>query len=302
MTEHGSDNPRIVFLAGLPRSGSTLLCNLLAMHSQIAATPTSPLCNLVESLRKTWSYEASLLAQLDGDFDRVYTRLSRSMRAFMEAWSSEESKPLIVDKNRGWLFAVETLEALYPNFQLIICLRDLRDIYASIERQHRRTILLSYPDRTDSNLVDVRASQLFGSAGIIGGPLSALYNLGDTAGLVKHLYFWRFEDFLADPPRSLMRLILWLGIAPEDIKLDQIEQITNEADSYYHFKYPHRIGASIRNPESFREVLLSPRIVEAIFRSFAWYYRQFYGADGVDLEPEKAADALRLGIRPFGLE
>lgn len=278
---------RIVFLSGLPRSGSTLLCNLLAQHPQVAASPTSPLYVLVETLRRTWSDEESLLAQLDADFPRVYTRLLRSTRAFIAAWCSDGDAPVVVDKHRGWLFAVETLRELLPDFQLVVCLRDLRDVYASIERQHRKTLLLTYADRLEQNLVDARAGQLFAPAGVIGGPLRALYNLADVADVRDHLYFWRYEDFVANPGNSTERLLRWLGLVPAELDPQRLRQVTHEADSYYRFKYPHRLAPGVTPSAGFRDAPVSPRILAAIARRFAWYYRSFYQPGGV---VELAAD------------
>jgi sulfotransferase len=295
---------RVVFLAGLPRSGSTLLCNLLGMHPEIKATPTSPLCRMVETLRRTWSEEESLLAQLDSDFDGVYERLGRAARAFIKAWSDDPGTRLTVDKSRAWLFAVEMVRELYPDFQMIVCLRDLRDVYASIERQHRRTLLLTFPDRTEQSLVDARASQLFSSMGVIGGPLRALYNLGDLPGVERNLYFWRFEDFLKDGPSSLDRLFGWLGLEPMDWQPGEILQTTvPEADSFYRFKYPHNVGQSVRVPAGFRDEEFSTRILAAIVTRFAWYYRQFYRADGrVDLSSAGPESSLRVEDGLFGVE
>jgi len=121
-----------VYLAGFPRSGSTLLCNILNMHEDISSTPSSPLCNMVGAMRRNWSDDPFLLAQLDSNFEQVHNKLIQSTRAFMDAWSDNNTN-ITIDKNRGWLFQVETLKLLYPDFKIIICLRDIRDIYAVIE-------------------------------------------------------------------------------------------------------------------------------------------------------------------------
>ena len=102
----------IVYLTGLPRSGSTLICNILGSHPAISATPSSPLSNLVQNMRRTWSDDPFLLSQLDSNFDDVYKRLGRSLRAFMEAWSADAPTAITVDKNRGWLACVEFLKEL----------------------------------------------------------------------------------------------------------------------------------------------------------------------------------------------
>lgn len=272
---------RLVFLTGLPRSGSTVLSNILGMHPQIHATPTSPLASIVEAMRQSWSQDPALLAQLDTHSEQVQRRLARATRAFMEAWSSDTEHPVTVDKSRYWLYIVETVRALDPDFKMIVCLRDLRDIYKSIEQQHRKTLLLSFPGRVEQNLVESRATQLFSATGIVGGPLKALYNLNDIPDVRSNLYFWRYESFIKNPPGVMEELLRWLDVTPSSIPLEEIAQTTTESDSHYHLKFPHRVSSQLRPPGGFAHADLSPRILNDIVGKNAWYYRQFYRADGV---------------------
>jgi sulfotransferase len=267
----------IIYLSGLPRSGSTLLCNLLDRHSEISSTPSSPLCGLINNLRKTWSDDPFLLAQLDSNFDVVYKRLKRSIKAFMEEWSSDTNSPITIDKNRGWCNASPMLQHLYPNFKMIICLRDLRDIFSSIEKRHRETLLLDFPDHTDHHIVDNRASSLFNDNGVVGAPLKALYNLGDIPNIMRHIYFWKFEDFLKEPQKSMDELFAWIGVSSKKIDFNNIEQTTTqEADSYYRFKYMHKIKPNLEQPETLEDRKISPRILKSIVTKFPWYYENYY--------------------------
>jgi sulfotransferase len=277
---------RLVFLAGLPRSGSTLLANILAQHTQLHATATSPLYPLFEKLRATWSSEVTALAQMDPDFEQVYARLVRSTRAFMQAWSADTPKPVTVDKHRGWLFCLETLRSLYPDLKMILCLRDLRDVYGSIERQHRRTLMLNYPDDTEHNLVEPRAAQFFSAQGVVGHPLRALRNLGDIPDPFSHLHVVRYEWFMENPPESLERLMRWLEVPVEELDLRHVPQTTHEDDSYYRFKFRHAIKPTVRQAALDRSDL-STRILATIVDQHRWFYRAFYDRNGVNL------DALR---------
>ena len=50
---------RIYFLVGLPRSGSTLLANILAQHPRIHVTPTSGVVDMLVTVRNGWDRNAS---------------------------------------------------------------------------------------------------------------------------------------------------------------------------------------------------------------------------------------------------
>lgn len=47
-------NKSIYFLAGLPRSGSTLLANILAQNPSIYVTPTSGIVDMLVQVRNSW--------------------------------------------------------------------------------------------------------------------------------------------------------------------------------------------------------------------------------------------------------
>ena len=203
---------KVVYLAGLPRSGSTLLANVLAMHPYLTSTPSSPLCGIIQSMRKQWSDEPFLLAQLDNDFEKIHQRLKRTTQAVIQAWSEDTVTPIVVDKNREWIFGVEWLRELDPDFKIIVTLRDLRDVYTSIEKRHRSTLFLDFPDHMEHNSVDVRANALFSDGGLVGSILKGIQNFADIPNLVtgnpapNHVYYWRYEDFLERPQETMNHL------------------------------------------------------------------------------------------------
>lgn len=267
---------QIVYLAGLPRSGSTLLSNVLAMHPNVHSTPSSPLCAIVQNMRRQWSDDHFLLSQLDSDFEVVHNRLQRSTRAFMQAWSDETTRPIVVDKNRAWIFAVEWLRELDPDFKVIVTLRDLKDVYTSIEKQHRKTLFIEFPDHMEHNSVDGRANALFADGGLLGSVLKGIQNLGDVHDIERHIYYWRYEDFLIAPQQTTKSLFQFMGVDQLELDFNNIPQYTNESDSYHRMKYRHKIRTSVDRPKGHNEIPISPRILSEIESRFAWYYQQYY--------------------------
>ena len=62
--------PNFVGVTGLPRAGSTLLCQLLAQHPEIKCEGhSSPLCNTLLGIRRMISDDQFFLSQLDNSFD-----------------------------------------------------------------------------------------------------------------------------------------------------------------------------------------------------------------------------------------
>lgn len=266
----------VVFLAGLPRSGSTVLSNIMGMHPDVRSTPSSPLCPIVQGMRNTWSQEPFLKAQLDSDFDVVTERLKRTTKATIEAWSNDGDEDIVVDKNRGWLFCIEWLRELYPDFKMIVTLRDLRNVYASVEKRHRKTLMLNFPDNLEHNLIDVRANGLFNDGGIIGGCIKAINNIGDVPDISKHLLIWRYEDFVERPQETTDMCFNFLGVDPVKIDFDNLKQTTDEADSFYNMKFTHKINTKLTPAKGFAQANISPRIISEIEGRYEWFFKAYY--------------------------
>lgn len=266
-----------VGVTGLPRAGSTLLCQLLAQHPEVDCEGTSsPLCNVLLGIRRMVSADSFFLAQLDGGFDRAYGHLTTAMQGFLRGWNQGSDKKVVVDKNRAWLHTVETLLQLAPEAKLVVCLRDLGQIYGSIESQHQKTLLLDFVDQLADYDRLGRADMLFGKGGTIGAPLSSVLAVADLPDKVReHLYFVRFEDLMANPGACMSHLYAWLGLAPFDIDPERLPLGAVEGDSHYHMKYLHRQTTRLSAP---RRHDIPPRIQAHIDAACAPYNQLYYPA------------------------
>lgn len=87
---------RFVGVAGLPRSGSTLICRLLAEHPQVHSEGhSSPLCSALLRLRHGISDDDFFLSQLDVDFDRACAHLGSATRGFVRNWYHDCTRPVV---------------------------------------------------------------------------------------------------------------------------------------------------------------------------------------------------------------
>ena len=269
--------PTFVGVTGLPRAGSTLLCQLLAQHPEIQCEGhSSPLCNTLLGIRRMISDDQFFLSQLDSSFDTSYAHLASAMRGFLHGWYHDSgAHRVVIDKNRAWLHAVELLLHIEPEAKLIVCLRELGQIYGSIEAQHQRTILVDFIDHLADYDRFGRADMLFAKDRVIGAPLIALQAVLDLPDAVKQrLYFVRFEDLVAQPVKCMSHLYAWLGLAPFKIDSKQLTTGMQESDSHYRMKYPHRQSTRIVTPVPHS---VPPRIQKQIETVWAWFYRLYYG-------------------------
>lgn len=267
--------PNFIGVTGLPRAGSTLLCQMLAQHPEVHCEGhSSPLCNSLLGIRRMISDDQFFLSQLDNSFETSYAHLASAMQGFMRGWYRDCEKKAVVDKNRAWLHAVELLLHIEPEAKLIVCLRDLGQIYGSIEAQHQRTILVDFIDHLADYDRLGRADMLFAKDKAIGSPLMSLHAVQDLpAAVQKRLYFLRFEDLVERPAACMSHVYDWLGLSPFEINPDKLEVGIRESDSHYHMKYLHRQSERIVKPKKHE---LPLRIQAQIEEACAWYYQLYY--------------------------
>src|SRR5271165_6328523 len=217
-------NPTFVGVTGLPRAGSTLLCQMLAQHPEIQCEGlSSPLCKMVLGIRRMISNDQFFLSQLDHSFESSYGHLASAMQGFLRGWNRDCRKKVVVDKNRAWLHAIELLLQIEPEAKLVVCIRELGQIYGSIEAQHQRTILVDFIDHLADYDRFGRADMLFAKDKAIGAPLISLHAVPDLPKKVQErLYFVRFEDLMEKPAACLSHIFTWLGLSACAVDLEQL--------------------------------------------------------------------------------
>jgi len=215
------------------------------------------------------------LAQLDGSFESGYGHLSSAVRGFLQGWNRDCRKAAVVDKNRVWLHAVEFLLHIEPNAKLVVCLRELGQIYGSIEAQHQRTILVDFIDHLADFDRFGRADTLFAKDKLVGSPLVSLYAVQDLPKAVQdRLYFLRLEDLIERPAERMSDLYAWLGLRSFEIDPQKLVPMgPPESDSHYRMKYPHTQATHIIAPTKHE---IPPRIQARIEDACSWYYRVHY--------------------------
>jgi len=267
--------PNFIGVTGLPRAGSTLLCQLLAQHPEVHCDgQSSPLCGTLLGIRRMVSDDQFFLSQLDQGFATSYARLTSAMQGFLRGWHHDCKKKALVDKSRAWLHAIELLLQIAPEAKLVVCIRELGQIYGSIEAQHQRTILVDFIDHLSDFDRFGRADMLFAKDKAIGAPLLSLNAVQDLPiSVQQRLYFLRFEDLMARPAAGMSHLYAWLGLSPFETNPQRLTIGVRESDSHYHMKYLHRQFEHIAVPARHD---IPARIQAHIEKACAWYYDLYY--------------------------
>lgn len=116
----------IVYLSGLPRTGSTVLSSMLNQHPSIHATTTSPLADLVSIILDSWP--AISKAQVN-PHPGQYAGIINGVVDGAHRW---HGKKYTVDKNRLWPRFAPQLQQITGVKPKIICtVRSITEIMAS---------------------------------------------------------------------------------------------------------------------------------------------------------------------------
>ena len=226
-------NPTIHFVAGLPRSGSTLLVNLLGQNPAHFVTPTNGLINLVGHVRDNWTRVDAFKAR---GLDQVHPRIGSAIRGMMYGFYERELSEgkVVFDKNRGWISMLEVLDACFGRqMKAVVTIRDIKAIVASFEKLHRANPLYRHPFLGEAyfaaQTIEGRARVLLDARSVVGVAVNRVrdaMNRGTRDHLVLIPYAW-----LTTEPRScLLYLHEELGLPPFQYEPDNVQQITQEDD------------------------------------------------------------------------
>ncbi|WP_368561725.1 sulfotransferase [Pseudoxanthomonas sp. UTMC 1351] len=182
-----SSPPRLVFIVGLPRSGTTLLSSILAANPQIANAGEQ---NLVASL-------AAGPCRSPGAVD---PKLSRFVQAWYRAAVGDISREAaaVVDKLPGNAEQCGLILAMFPDALVIHIERGLADCAISIHLHD-----FEYGCRYADDPIDLAAYATMLSAHL-------RHWRSKAPNRVLHL---QFEDLLQDPQRALEPVMIALGLA-----------------------------------------------------------------------------------------
>lgn len=116
------------FLAGLPRSGNTLLSSLLNQNPDIYSSPLSPICGYMWELHKS-------LGNRENNFRNDFTSRNMSvMSKIMDNFYYDVDKPIIFDREKSWATPgnLDVIKKyITPTPKIIFTVRPILEILAS---------------------------------------------------------------------------------------------------------------------------------------------------------------------------
>lgn len=266
------------FCGGLPRSGSTILMNILQQNPRIFTTGSCALYELLADKilvkgRYSETFQAMSTEQADA---AMYGLIHGATRGWYEALTD---KPTVISKRHGW----SSLFHLYPNSKYICVVRDLRDIAESFEKINSKTLAL----------------HTFSSLNVMLPAMSVVekyrYHFEESNSLTNNLQFEiprlmnvfqqkqdrvifvRYEDFTKDPEYMLKKIHVVLNEPYFDYDLSQINQsaLFEHDHAYFRERTEHKTQSKFNHykdpvrslPDSFHD---------KVVKNHKWFYDAFY--------------------------
>ena len=221
---------KIHYISGLPRSGSTLLTNILLQNPKFATTATSSLLDFLLQVRDNWGKLSGHEHYPEGQ-DKWEV-----IRAIMYNYHKTD-KEIIFDKNRGWSTHIEFMEkATGEGVKIIACVRNLEDICSSFEKLFRK-------NRADGEIHgefsnpkmknrEGRVGVWTSDEGVIGRPYISLLDTIQR-GLGDRILFFPYEEWSSNPDLWFKRLYEFVGEEYYQHDFNNIEQTIRENDAGY---------------------------------------------------------------------
>ena len=220
-----SDQPKLHFISGLPRSGSTLLAGILRQNPRFHAAMSGPVAGLVTVLLNAMGPQNETAVFLDEE------RKAELLRAVIDAYYRPQAdRAVVFDTNRAWCARLPLLRTLFPDAKVICCVRNVAWVLDSFERLVRKnalspTRLFATPEERQT--VYSRVEALAHRDRVVGFAWSALkeaYYGEHSSALLLVEY-----DLLTRRPGETLRLVYqflgedWFAHDFENVEYDEPE-------------------------------------------------------------------------------
>jgi len=264
---------QIFFNSSMPRSGSTLLQNILGNNPDIYSTPTSGLIDLIKAAQQSYSTSPNIKAQDELQMKKAFlTFCQYGLHGFFKGLTDRK---YIMEKSRGWMLNYPFLECFYPSPKIVCMVRDLREVIGSMEnnfQKNRHKFDIAF-DKMGIYSIDGRADRYLKSK-----PVGMMLNNIKMAFQKKYaskILFVKFEALCESPDETMAEIYQFLGIPYFHHDFSNIKQVTFEDDKWHGIYGDHKIKSKITPLIPKSKELLGKEVCDTIYRDYLWYFKAF---------------------------
>lgn len=233
---------KVLFMAGFPRAGSSLLQNILAQNPKLFPTPTSGLVGSVFSIRDNW--RGNDIYKSNGEeyiYPKIRTMIKNMIIGFYEKEVLEGKLP--IDKNRSWTGSLDFLDEVFNcKVKIIYPIRHIGDCVISMEKMNRKSTLNNHGDNgnwVNEQTTIGRAENFVKDDGVFGQPIIKLREIL-YRGYEDRIVFVPYNDMLTYPTETFNRIYDELELERFEHDFYNIKQTLFEQDIHHGFA-PHSL-------------------------------------------------------------
>lgn len=304
-----SHNKKYYFMAGIPRSGSTLLSSILNQNPRFYSGPSSPVFPLMLNI------EQHLMN------DELFSGFPKPQQGHLiissviQNYYSDVDNPIIIDKNRAWSERIEFINHYITSDVKIICpVRDIEEILTSFITMIRRNPYREGNPRInfiDEQLVklnipltdDNRCEYIAGPSGILGQSLSSIVKAIES-GFLNNLHFVEYNNLVNNPKETLENLYSFLDEEYYEHDFLNIKNNNQENDlSTYGIEDMHYVRPELKSTSKNPIDVLSDYVLERCRGMDVW--RQLphtYGVRGVSKYNKLNSEQIKIVIPDNNVE
>jgi len=259
---------KFYFMAGLPRSGSTLLSSLLNQNPKFHSGPSSPVLSAMFVIEQHF---------MNDELFHGYPKPQEAhniIRSISNQFYGDVEQSVIIDKNRAWTARIPFAKHYITEDVKIICpVRDIEEILTSMITMLRRNPYKEGNPRInfiDEQLVklnipindDTRCEYIAGPSGILGESLNAIIT-GIQEGFYHNMHFVEYKDLVSKPQETLNKIYEFLGEEPFEHNFENVENKFREQDMItYGLNDMHEVRSEVKVTAPSPMEVLSPYILE----------------------------------------
>ncbi len=274
--------PKLHFISGLPRSGSTLLSALLRQNPQFHASMTSPIGSLFVSNLQLMSAGSEIALLTDDNQRKAILK-----GIFSSYYEEMGDKSVIFDTNRIWCSKLPALLNLYPEAKIICCVRNVAWIMDSIERLLRQNPFENtrlFGNDVERNTVYSRVETLAQPDRLVGLAWCA-FKEAFYSEYAPSLLVLDYELFTRSPEEVMPLIYQFIGEPTFEHDYDQVEFDAPEFDQALGVSGLHRVHQKVEFKQ--RDTILPPDLFEQY--STLAFWSDHTGSTANIIAPRRAA-------------
>jgi hypothetical protein len=265
------------FLAGLPRSGNTLLSSILNQNKRIKCSANSPVSEILYNLDKIHN---SPILENFGDHSSLNNLICNSFNCYYQNWNCD----YVIDRGPWGTPTNLNLLKKYLNqeIKVIVLVRSIVDILSSFIRLNPYNMVIDlYTKEVNSGYrfedtyksdIEVMCEVLMSPTGLIEKELLSLHNLMMEANK-KSLHILEYDDLVSQPEKSIKSIYKFLEISDyKKHNFDNIEQFSIGGLSYTDrfVKDLHKLKAKVEPPNYKVSDILPENIIKKYSNMEFW--------------------------------